>query len=110
MSNLTGGRSFEKGLSFQLWNSIGVLESVRVEVSSLVGKVAVVTGAGRGLGRHVAIRLASLGIKVALVSRSEAERYMTAGVISNARGRTFVLPIALALPATLPSLNHDLTP
>src|SRR5688500_9220834 len=36
----------------------------------LHGKIAVVTGASRGLGRRVAIRLAVHGAKVALVSRN----------------------------------------
>ena len=33
-------------------------------------RIAVVTGAGRGLGREVALRLADEGSKVALVARS----------------------------------------
>lgn len=36
-------------------------------MTSLIGKVAVVTGAGRGLGRAIALKLAQNGAKVALV-------------------------------------------
>jgi len=41
-------------------------------VSNLEGKVAVVTGASRGLGQRVAWRLAAMGASVALVARGEA--------------------------------------
>jgi 3-oxoacyl-[acyl-carrier protein] reductase len=50
-------------------------------MAALDGQVAIVTGAGRGLGRGYALRLGSLGAKVAVVDRSlvsyrefEAER------------------------------------
>jgi NAD(P)-dependent dehydrogenase (short-subunit alcohol dehydrogenase family) len=36
-------------------------------MTSLIGKVAVVTGAGRGMGRAIALKLAQNGAKVALV-------------------------------------------
>lgn len=39
----------------------------------LDGKAAVVTGAGRGLGRHTALGLAEAGARVALVARSESD-------------------------------------
>ncbi len=40
---------------------------------SLEGRVALVTGAGRGLGREIAIGLAQAGARIALVSRTQAE-------------------------------------
>ncbi|GAB3279720.1 D-threitol dehydrogenase [Sinomonas notoginsengisoli] len=44
----------------------------------LDGKTAVVTGAGRGLGRHTALGLAEAGARVALVARSESDLADTA--------------------------------
>lgn len=47
-------------------------------------KVAVVTGAGRGIGRAIAVELAGLGARVVLASRSAAELEETASLIGNA--------------------------
>ena len=43
----------------------------------LEGQVAIVTGASRGLGKDIAMALASLGVKVALVSVSATHLYNT---------------------------------
>jgi len=48
-------------------------------------QVAVVTGAGRGIGHTIAIRLASEGARVASVSRTEANAKKTADEINAAR-------------------------
>ena len=55
----------------------------------LSGRVAVMTGAGRGLGRSMAIALASAGADLALVSRTRSELDSLAGEIS-ALGRRAV--------------------
>ena len=41
---------------------------------SLEGRVAVVTGASRGIGQAIAVRMAAEGAKVALIGRDEATR------------------------------------
>ncbi len=48
-------------------------------------QVAVVTGAGRGIGHAIAVRLASEGARVAAVSRSEANAQRTAAEINAIR-------------------------
>ena len=48
-------------------------------------QVAVVTGAGRGIGHAIAVRLASEGARVASVSRTETNAQKTAGEINASR-------------------------
>lgn len=47
-------------------------------MTSIEGKVAVVTGAGRGIGRAIALELAAMGAKVALAARNASELEQTA--------------------------------
>ena len=53
----------------------------------LSGQVAIVTGAGRGLGRAVAEMLAGLGASVVLVSRNAPELDEVVKVVRRARGK-----------------------
>src|SRR5215470_7277353 len=48
-------------------------------------RVAVITGAGRGIGRAIALRLANEGAQVACVSRTEANAKSTADEINGIR-------------------------
>jgi len=58
----------------------------------LDGKVALVTGAGRGIGRAVALALTSAGAELVLNSRTPAELEAVAGEIAAAGGRARPLP------------------
>lgn len=60
-------------------------------MTSLSDKVAIVTGAGRGIGRAVALRLASLGAAVVVNDVEEVGANETAAVISSAGGRAAVV-------------------
>jgi 3-oxoacyl-[acyl-carrier protein] reductase len=53
-------------------------------MSKLENQVAIVTGAGRGIGQAIAIRLANEGAKVACVSRTEANAAKVAEEINAA--------------------------
>jgi 3-oxoacyl-[acyl-carrier protein] reductase len=65
------------------------------------GKVALVTGAGRGIGRAIAIELAGLGASVALVSRSANELDGVASEITDAGGRALAVVGDLGDPTEL---------
>jgi NAD(P)-dependent dehydrogenase (short-subunit alcohol dehydrogenase family) len=58
----------------------------------LRGKTAVVTGAGRGIGRAIAIGLAEAGANVALLARTEETLKGTSSVIEKLGNKTLVLP------------------
>jgi 3-oxoacyl-[acyl-carrier protein] reductase len=70
---------------------------VNMETKELEGKVALVTGASRGLGRAIAIKLASLGSKVTInyVSRDE-EAQKVAREIERTGGETLLVKGSVA--------------
>nr|WP_240935480.1 SDR family NAD(P)-dependent oxidoreductase [Hymenobacter sp. HDW8] len=51
-------------------------------MESLAGKVALVTGAGKGIGRAVALALAQEGVHVGLLARSEEQLQAVAAEIN----------------------------
>jgi NAD(P)-dependent dehydrogenase (short-subunit alcohol dehydrogenase family) len=58
----------------------------------LDGKIALVTGAGRGIGRAVALALAAAGAALILVSRTLSELDEVAGEIASSGGKARALP------------------
>ena len=56
--------------------------------TDLIDQVAVVTGAGRGIGRAIAIGYASAGMRVVCAARSETEIEMTAAAIREHGGQS----------------------
>lgn len=68
------------------------------------GKVAVVTGAGRGIGRGIAIGLADAGATVLLTSRSTPELEDTAAVIAERGGSASVMAGDITDEATIEGL------
>lgn len=64
-----------------------------METSDLLGKVALVTGAGRGIGRAIALELAQSGADIALIARTEAQLYDVAKEI-RALGRNAEMAVA----------------
>ena len=58
----------------------------------LAGQLALVTGAGRGIGAAIARQLAALGATVALCGRNQSSLQETADSILEAGGKTEVIP------------------
>ena len=67
-------------------------------------KVAVVTGAGSGIGRAVASRLGAAGYCVVLVSRGRRSLEETAELVN---GDTFVYPADVSDPGAVTMLIED---
>lgn len=67
--------------------------------SNLRGQVAIVTGAGRGIGRATAVALAALDVRVVLAARTVAELRETANAIGEAGGDCLEAPSDVTLEA-----------
>jgi 3-oxoacyl-[acyl-carrier protein] reductase len=64
----------------------------------LEGKVAIVTGAGRGIGRSIALNLANNGVQVSLAAKTKVELHNVQLEIENRGGRAASFPT---------DLNHE---
>jgi NAD(P)-dependent dehydrogenase (short-subunit alcohol dehydrogenase family) len=72
----------------------------------LDGKVAVVTGASRGLGQKVALKLAGHGARVALVARNEGQLRETEQLVRQAGGLAQPAPADISDPAAVTRLQE----
>jgi NAD(P)-dependent dehydrogenase (short-subunit alcohol dehydrogenase family) len=75
----------------------------------LTGKIAVVTGAGRGIGRACALALAQAGADVALVARSRKELDAVAAEISGLGRSAVVRPQDVTRVSELQGLMENLS-
>jgi NAD(P)-dependent dehydrogenase (short-subunit alcohol dehydrogenase family) len=73
-------------------------------VTPLADRVAVVTGASRGLGRAIAAALADAGADVALAGRSKPDLEETARLVARAGRRALVAPTDVASYAEVEAL------
>lgn len=77
------------------------------DLFGLKDKVSLVTGAGRGIGREVAIAFAQAGSDVALVSRTKSELDEVAEEIRKLGRRAIVMQADMAAIDKLPGLVHN---
>ncbi len=73
---------------------------------TLKGKVAVVTGAGRGLGRQVALLLAAEGATVVLVARNREQLRETGQAILQTAGVAQAIPADISRPEDVQKLKE----
>jgi 3-oxoacyl-[acyl-carrier protein] reductase len=65
-------------------------------MSTLAGRIALVTGASQGIGKAAALRLAQAGASVALAARNEEKLAEVAAEITAAGGTAHVFPLDLS--------------
>lgn len=73
----------------------------------LTGKVAIVTGAGRGIGRAIAMGLVASGASVVLAGRTADQLTQVAAEIETAGGKALALPTDLTDTAAIDRLAAE---
>ncbi len=74
------------------------------QLFDLTGRVAIMTGAGRGLGRTMALALAAAGADLALASRTAPELESLAGEVEQLGRRAIAVPTDVTAPEACEAL------
>ncbi len=77
-------------------------------MAELDGRIALVTGASRGIGRAASIQLASLGAHVVLAARTQGALEEVDDEIRSAGGKATLLPIDLKNPDSIDPVGPSL--
>lgn len=77
------------------------------DVSTVPGRVAVVTGAGRGIGRAIALRLAEAEATVVLAGRDETALQETGDLLDKTGARWLVSPVDVSDDASVERFAGD---
>jgi NADP-dependent 3-hydroxy acid dehydrogenase YdfG len=70
------------------------------------GQVALITGAGRGIGQAIALRLAQAGIAIVLAARTESQLCETATIAEQFGAETLPIPTDMTQDQQLETLVH----
>src|SRR5688500_6125201 len=85
-----------------------VASSIGAAPARIRGRTALVTGAGNGLGRAIALALSAAGARVILVGRTPASLKAVALELTSAGGSARVAQADTSDPAAVQSLAGDL--
>ncbi len=91
---MVGGPAATKGPGMDLRTILH--DAMGLDPRGLAGKRAVVTGSAMGIGKQVALGLAHLGARVALVDREAQQAEEVAGIIRDAGGEALVVVADIA--------------
>jgi NAD(P)-dependent dehydrogenase (short-subunit alcohol dehydrogenase family) len=80
-----------------------------MNTSNLTGKVALITGASKGLGRAMACALGAAGADVVLVSRNREQLQETAKLAGSLGAKAFVYPADITNEAEIAQLGEVVT-
>jgi NAD(P)-dependent dehydrogenase (short-subunit alcohol dehydrogenase family) len=70
----------------------------------LAGKVAIITGAGRGLGRAMAVKFAETGADIVAAARTQSQLEETAGLVQKTGRKCLIVPTDVTISAQVNAL------
>jgi NAD(P)-dependent dehydrogenase (short-subunit alcohol dehydrogenase family) len=82
-------------------------EELRIPVNNLEGKVAIVTGAGRGIGKAVSVSLAKAGCRVVLAARTREQVEAVQREILSQGGDALAIPTDLTMDEDIQRLVEE---